>query len=123
MFTDVVALRGSSRDARANGIVHISMRVPLKIREKRRQTVGDRSDTSRRSPLGSLSSGSLPVRACALELAQQPVAALDGGIERRLRGLPAAEGLLQFVVDHVAYQDEGTEPQPARILGRRLQGD
>src|SRR6266481_6473784 len=65
----------------------------------------------------------LPVRARALELAQQPVAALDGGIKRRLCGLLAAEGLLQFVVDHVADQDERTEPKPTRIFGRRLQRD
>ena len=41
----------------------------------------------------------LPVWIGPFELAQQPVAALDGGIKRGLRRLLAAEGLLQFVVD------------------------
>ena len=59
----------------------------------------------------------------ALELAQQPIAALDGGIQRRLRRLFAAEGLLQFVLDHIADQHERAEPNPLRIFGRRLQRD
>ena len=53
---------------------------------------------------------SLAIRAGALELAQQAVAALDRGIQRGLRGFLAAEGLLQLVVDHIADQDERPEP-------------
>src|SRR5260370_23510198 len=65
----------------------------------------------------------LPVRIGPLELTQQPVAALDGGIERRLRGFFAGEGVLQFVVDHIANQNERSEPNPSRIFGWRFQCD
>src|SRR6185295_10736493 len=64
----------------------------------------------------------LSIRIGALELAQQVVAALDGEVERRLRGVLAAEHLLQLVVDHAADQHKGPKPDSLRILGRRLQG-
>src|SRR3954454_10770242 len=64
----------------------------------------------------------LPVRIGPLELAQQAVAAFDGEIKRRLRGLLAAENLLEFFVDHAADQHERPKPDSLRILGRRLQG-
>src|SRR6202043_1712730 len=51
-----------------------------------------------------------PLRASALELAHQAVAALDRGIHRGLRGFLAAERLLQLVVDRVADQHEGAKP-------------
>ena len=57
----------------------------------------------------------LSVRVRPLELAQQPVAALDGGIKRLLRGFLAGESLLQFVVDHNADQSERA-PQPGGAL-------
>src|SRR3981081_2215538 len=65
----------------------------------------------------------LPVRIGALELTQQPVATLDGGIQCRLRGFLAAERLLKFVVDHIANQNERAEPDALRIFGRRFQGN
>jgi hypothetical protein len=43
---------------------------------------------------------------------QQPVAALDGGIKCGPRGLLAAKGLLQFIVDHVANQHQRSERTP-----------
>ena len=48
----------------------------------------------------------LTVRACALELAEQPVAALDRGIQGSLRRLLAHKCLLQLVLDHIADQHE-----------------
>src|ERR1700694_2759551 len=65
----------------------------------------------------------LPVRVGAFELTQQAVAALDRGIQRVLRGFFAAEGLLQFIVDHIADQYERSKPQPSRIFGRWLERD
>src|SRR5258708_10745098 len=73
--------------------------------------------------LGAFSPGArwpLPIRIGPLELAQQPVAALDGGVERGLRGFLAAKGLLQLVVDHIANQNERPEPDPPRIFRRRF---
>src|SRR3981081_131321 len=63
----------------------------------------------------------LSIRIRPLELAQQAVAALDGEIEGGLRRPLAAEGLLQFVVDRIADQNERSKPDSLRILGRRLQ--
>src|SRR6516165_4811630 len=63
------------------------------------------------------------IRVCPLELTQQLVAALDCGIQRRFRGFPGAERLLQFVLDCVANQHEGTEPDSTRVLGGWLQRD
>src|SRR5713226_2007940 len=60
---------------------------------------------------------------CALELTQQPVAAFDGGIQCSLRGFLAAESLLQLVVDHIADQNERSEPNTSRIFSRRFQRD
>src|SRR5262249_31689403 len=57
-----------------------------------------------------------------LELAQQAVAALDGGVERGLRGLLAGEHMFEFFLDHAADQDEGAEADAPGIFGRRLQG-
>ena len=51
-------------------------------------------------------------RARALELAQQLVAALDREIQCSLRRFPAAERLLQLVVDDVADQDEEPSRTP-----------
>src|SRR4030081_3824889 len=53
----------------------------------------------------------------------EPVAALDGGIQCSLRGFLAAEGLLQFVVDHIANQNERSKPDSPRIFSRRFQCD
>ena len=47
-----------------------------------------------------------------LELPQQPVAALDRRIQRGLRRFPAAERLLQLIIDHVADQNEGSSRTP-----------
>src|SRR5262249_27809920 len=65
----------------------------------------------------------LTIRARALELTQQPVAALDRGIHRRLRRFLARERLLRLGVDPVGDQHERAEPQALRILGRRPQRD
>src|SRR6185312_2715281 len=62
------------------------------------------------------------IRIRPLELAQQAVAALDRGVQRRLRRLLAAENMLEFFVDHAADQHKGPKPDSLRILGRRLQG-
>src|SRR5437762_8984957 len=70
-----------------------------------------------------MSQWQLSVRVRPLELAQQPVAALDGGIKRLLRGFLAGESLLQFVVDHNADQSERSEPNTLRIISRRFQRD
>src|SRR5512135_471252 len=68
-------------------------------------------------------SSPLPIRACALELAQQLVAALHRLVERGLRRLAAGKRLLQLVLDHAADQHEGAEADALRILRRRMQRD
>src|SRR3954453_20164526 len=60
---------------------------------------------------------------CALELPQHLVAALDCGVDPFACRFPAAEDELQFILDRVADQHEGSEPEPARILGRRIESD
>src|SRR4029077_15018747 len=65
----------------------------------------------------------LPVRAGALELAQQAITALGGGIKRDLCRLLATESLLQLVLDRIANQHHRSEPDAFRILRRRMQRD
>jgi hypothetical protein len=70
-----------------------------------------RSDVRRELDLDAHQSVHGLIRIGALELAQQPVAAGDRGIQGFLRGFLAAERLLQFLVDDVADQHEGSQPQ------------
>src|SRR4030088_2389668 len=76
---------------------------------------------SRAKPTPAKSQWQLPVRIGPLELTQQSVAALDGGIKRCLRGFFAGKGPLQFVVDHITNQHERPEPDASRIFSGRLQ--
>ena len=57
------------------------------------------------------------------ELAQQGVAPLHGSVQCGFGGFPSGQGLLHFVLDDVADQQERTEPQPRGVLGRRVQSD
>src|SRR5262249_13495365 len=64
-----------------------------------------------------------PALVGGLELPQQVVTALDGGIDCRLGGLAPRQHVLQLVLDHVADQQERPEAQPARVVGRRVKGE
>jgi len=55
-----------------------------------------------------------------LELPQQLVPARDRRIERGLCGFFAGESLFQLVLDGVANQHKGAEPEPPGIFRRRL---
>src|SRR6476469_7967377 len=52
----------------------------------------------------------LSVRVGSLELTQQAVAVLDGGIKRLLRGFLAGKSVLQLLVNHATDQGERSEP-------------
>src|SRR5581483_1385815 len=58
-----------------------------------------------------------------LELAQQLVAAADRVVERLLRRLLAGPDALELLVLDVADLHEVAEPDPLRVLGRRLVGE
>src|SRR5947207_13574654 len=57
-----------------------------------------------------------------LELPQDRVAAGDGVVERRLGLALAGEDAFEILGDDVADLHQIAEPQPPRILGRRLAG-
>ena len=61
----------------------------------------------------------LLVRIGPLELAQQPVAAFDGGVERRLGGFAAGEGVLQLGGTMIDKKATGS---PGEYAGSRLDG-
>src|ERR1700709_553506 len=63
------------------------------------------------------------IRIGPLELAQQPGAALDRGVECCLRRFLAGKRLLQLLLRGVAQRGTRSEPQAFRVLGRHLQGD
>src|SRR5947208_9084568 len=65
----------------------------------------------------------LSVRVRPLELAQQPVAALDGGIKRLLRGFLAGESLLQVLVDRDADENRPPHPHNLKMTHRRVTND
>src|SRR3977135_1439182 len=65
----------------------------------------------------------LPVRIGALELTQQPVATLDGGIQCRLWCFLATECLVEVGVYPNVNKQERAEPDALRIFGRRFQGN
>src|SRR5690348_12168302 len=77
----------------------------------------------RRGGSGAAASGAKALLVGLFELPQQLVSLADGGIERRLGGFAAGEGMLQLILDDIANEHERADAQAARILGRRVQRD